>query len=156
MNRRIIRVNPIREMVEMQRALDRFFEDAWRNSDTTAENGTVDAYTLPVDVLENNERYIVSASLPGGSDEHIDISLDNDTLFIVAELPEIIANEESERILIQERRTGKFARRLRFNRAIDAENVEASLSNGVLTLSLPVVPEVQPRQIQIKSGNSNN
>ena len=146
MNRRIVRINPLREVVEVQRALDRFFDEAWQAADTSDP----EAYALPLDVIERDNAYWVRASLPGSSEDHINISLDGDVLEISAEIPDAVVEEGETRTLLQERRTGRFSRRLTLNKGVDAENVDASYDNGVLTLHLPFVPEVQPRQISIK------
>lgn len=152
MNRRVIRVNPIREMVEMQRALDRFFDDSWRpyaNGNDDADLGQHEGFSLPVDVIERDNRFIISAALPGTADDSIDISIDDNVLHIVAELP---APElaDGERVVLNERRYGKFVRSLRLNKPVDVDNVAATYDNGVLTLELPFVPEVQPRKIGIR------
>lgn len=154
MNRRVIRVNPIREMVEMQRVLDRFFEDAWRpyGNDNGAAVSHTDAYTLPLDVVERDNRYIISAALPGILDDSIDISIDDSVLHIVAEIP-APAVDDGERVVLNERRYGKFMRSLQLGKPVDVDNVEATFENGVLWLELPFVPEVQPRKIGIKRVN---
>lgn len=146
MNRRVIRVNPFREMVEMQRALDRFFDDAG-----TAYTSGVASYTLPVDVIETANAYRVIADLPGLNDEDIAVSIDNDVLSIVAEFPAVEVAED-ERSLMNERRVGKFSRHLTMGKTVDADAVEAVYEDGVLVLTLPFVPEVQPKQIAIKTG----
>lgn len=152
MNRRVIRVNPIREMVEMQRALDHFFDEAWRPYNTNGDLEGTAGFKLPLDIIERDDRYIISAALPGIADDSIDLSIDDNVLHIVAELPEP-ALAEGERILLNERRYGKFGRSLRLTKPVDVEAVEASFDNGVLTLELPFVAEVQPRKIDIKRAN---
>lgn len=147
MNRRIVRINPLRDMVEMQRALDRFFDEAWN----AKSNGNGNGFALPLDVIEHNNHYFVRADLPGVTEENIEISLDGDVLHIAADIPGTVIDDEAEdlRLLMNERRSGRYSRSLTLSKAVDADKVEALYENGVLTLSLPFVPEVQPRQISI-------
>ncbi len=148
MSRRIICVNPLREMVAMQSALDRMFDNSFPGF---AERGE-SIFTLPVDVVENDTTYTVTTDLPGVSVENIDVRLDNEYLIVEAEIPEQVIEEKEGRTLIQERRYGKFSRRIHLPQPVDGDKVDANFEDGVLTLSLPKVPEVQPKLIAVKSG----
>ena len=59
---------------------------------------------------------------------------------------------EDERYLLQERPSGKFFRSFELPDAVDANKVEASLTNGVLTLRLPKAEEARPRSIKVSSN----
>jgi HSP20 family protein len=143
----IIRWNPLREMAAMQQAMDRLFDETWRNMRAGTFNGT---NFLPVDVHETDTNYTVFAWLPGLSAEAINISLQDDVLTISGEFarPEV---NDSTRILLEERPFGKFSRSINLPQAVDRDHVEATYENGVLTLSLPKSPEVQPRIIPVKA-----
>lgn len=145
MNRRMVVVNPFREMVEMQRVLDRFFDEAGRSF--SGNNASV--YTLPVDVVETTDAYRIVADLPGVSEDAIAVSIDDNVLSIEAEFPALEVGE-NERQLINERRSGKYSRHLTLGKPVNTEATEAAFANGVLMLTLPFVPEVQPKQIAIK------
>lgn len=145
MNRRMVVVNPFREMVEMQRVLDRFFDEAGKS----LSGGNAGVYTLPVDVVEGPDAYRVIADLPGVSEESIAVSIDDNVLSIEAEFPTLEVGE-NERHAISERRAGKFGRHLTLGKPVNTEAIEAVFADGVLMLTLPFVPEVQPKQISIK------
>lgn len=147
MNRRIIRWNPVREMAAMQSALDRLFDDFRPNGESEA------GYALPVDLVEHDSQYVLTTELPGADMDNINIRLHNEYLTIEAEIPEWTVEEKDARMLVRERRYGLFSRRLHLAQTVDADNVEATFDNGVLTLVLPKVPEVQPRTISIKARN---
>jgi len=144
MGRRMVAVNPFREMVEMQRALDRFFDEAGRS---IGGNGV--AFALPLDVIETKDGYRVIADLPGVNEEQVSVTINDNVLSIEVEFP-VIELGENERYLLNERRTGKFSRHITLGKPVNTEAVEAVFENGVLTLTLPLVPEVQPKQIPIK------
>lgn len=145
MNRRMVVVNPFREMVEMQRVLDRFFDEAGKSF--TAGNSHV--FTLPVDVVESADAYRIVADLPGVTEDAISVSIDDNVLSIEVEFPALEIGEH-ERQLISERRAGKYSRHLTLGKPVNTEATEAVFANGVLMLTLPFVPEVAPKQITIK------
>jgi HSP20 family protein len=74
----------------------------------------------------------------------------NDVLTIQGELKH--SREENDSYLLQERPFGKFFRSFELPDAVDANQVEASLTNGVLTLRLPKAEEARPRSIKISSN----
>lgn len=143
----ITRWNPFREMAEMQNRLDRMFDESWRNLRPNWTEGN-----LSLDVHETDDNYTVVANLPGLNADDIDVQLQDGTLTISAEINET-HKEENARILMQERFIGKIRRSIVLPQHVDMEKVDASYSNGVLTLTLPKTAEAQPRRIAIKSNN---
>lgn len=148
----IVRWNPFREMAAMQSVLDRALDQAWRSQWPT-QNA---AFNL--DVHENDSAYTVVADLPGLSTDSINVRLHEGVLTISAEVvrPEVA---EGTRVHVAERFYGNLSRSITLPQPVNADVVEATYENGVLILSLPKVPEVQPRQIAIKSNKviqSNN
>jgi HSP20 family protein len=150
----VIRWNPLREMAAMQSAMDRIFEETWRNAQPTT-NGRG---WIPLDVYETDTHYTIAANLPGFNPENIDVTLHDGTLTISGEIPQPQV-DDNVRVLLQERFFGKFSRSVNLPLAVNAEGVESNYANGVLTLTLPKAEEVQPRRIPIKSApllhNSN-
>ncbi len=143
----IIRWNPFREMVALQSAMDRMFDETWRNM-----GGTTNANILALDVVDVDNAYSITANLPGVSADHINVSLHEGTLTISAEInPQEVSNEH--RVLLQERTYGKFTRSINLPQPVNIEDAQADFNEGVLTLTLPKTPEVQPRQIPIRAGS---
>jgi HSP20 family protein len=140
----MIRWNPVREMMAMQNAFDRVWNDANRTA-TTA---------LSLNVFESDTAYTVFAALPGTTTDNIQISLHDGVLTIAGEVP---ANTvENARVLIMERSAGNFSRSLRLPHDIDMAKVEATFENGVLTLTLPKAEEAQPRMIPVRTSGTHN
>lgn len=140
----LVRWNPIREMAVLQNAMDRLFDETWGGM-----RPTVAGNTMPIDVHERQDAYVVVANLPGLSAEQININWHDNKLTISVEL-EAPTVSEGNRVLLQERAFGKFARTLTLPLAVDADAVTAEYVNGVLTLTLPKTPEVQPRKITVQ------
>ena len=144
----IIRWNPFREMATMQSAMDRMFEDVWRGNLPTA-TGWASFDTPTLDIHETDTAYEVAVPLPGVKPEDINVRMQNGTLTISGELPQPKV-EENRKVVVQERYYGKFSRSVSLPQSIDANKVEATYDNGVLNLTLPKLPEAQPKQIAIK------
>lgn len=140
----IIRWNPLREMATMQNAMDRLFEDAWRNVEPNSTRNV-----LALDVHDTDANYVITANLPGVDADNIDITLHNDVLTISAEIQKTEV-AEGVRPLVQERVYGKFIRSLNLAQPVNVEAIETTFENGVLTLTLPKSEEAQPRRIQVK------
>lgn len=142
----LVRWNPLREMAAVQNAMDRWFDEAWRNVRPTFAGSA-----LSLDVMETADSYTVKADLPGLDSDKINVSVHEGTLTISAEIaqPEV---DENVRVLLQERPFGQFSRSINLPQPVVGDKVEASYDDGVLTLVLPKVPEVQPRSIAIKAG----
>jgi HSP20 family molecular chaperone IbpA len=64
-----IRWNPFREIADMQRQLDRVFDNGWNDIESR-----LDTTWMPIDVTETDGTYTVVANLPGLSTEDIDVN----------------------------------------------------------------------------------
>ena len=106
--------------------------------------------SFPIDIKNDAEAYVITALLPGVTAEDLNIQVQNDVLSIQGEMKH--TREENDSYLLQERPSGKFFRSFELPDAVDANKVEAGLSNGVLTLRLPKAEEARPRSIKISSN----
>lgn len=111
---------------------------------------TTDGVSLPMDVVRRDDALIVRVDLPGVARDQISVGLENRTLTISAERRS--AYTESDAILCQERFDGAMNRRLRVPDWIDAENVAADLTDGVLTVTMPLAERAKPRQIPVSGS----
>lgn len=102
------------------------------------------------DIRETAEGYLFLADLPGIRQEDLDIQLSGNRLSISGKR-EAEARAEGENRFISERCFGTFCRTFNLPEGVDGNAVKAELKNGVLSLLVPKVPEVQPRKIAIAS-----
>lgn len=141
----IVRWTPSREMSSLWNAFDRMFEDSYM---MPAEQ-QARSWGLAVDVAENDNAYVVKASVPGVKAEDIDVTLEKNVLTISGEsLADETINHEEYRL--RERRYGTFSRSIRFPAEVNSDSIEASYENGVLTLTVPKTEEVKPRKIAVQ------
>ena len=102
--------------------------------------------TLGINVREEDEAYVLSALVPGLKSEELNIQILEDVVRIEGGYE---ADENS--YLVRELPSGSFRRTLRLPAPIDADHVEADITNGVLTLRLPKAESARPKQIKIKA-----
>ena len=139
------RWDPFREMAELRATMERLLNET-RNLPLVNAEETV--WMLPLDVSENEDAYIVKASIPGVNPDDIDITLVDNVLTIKAEIKEEKDIEEAKYHL-RERRFGVFSRSITLPTAVDADKVEAVYEHGVLTLTIPKAEEVKARKIEV-------
>lgn len=104
--------------------------------------------TPAVDISESEQAYEISAELPGLDDKDIEVKLTNGGLTIKGEKREEI-EEKKKGYYLHERHFGAFERYFRLPEEVDADKIEASFKNGVLTVTLPKKPEAQKAEKKI-------
>ena len=102
--------------------------------------------SLGVNIREEDDAYILSALVPGIKADDLNIQVLEDVLRIEGEYKV----NESE-YLLQELPHGSFRRTLRLPTVVDADHVEAKITDGVLTLKLPKAESARPKKINITS-----
>jgi HSP20 family protein len=107
---------------------------------------------LPVDAYATDDALVLLASVPGLKPEELAVTYEDGTLTIRGELKP--AADEKD-YLLRERVTGRFERTLKINTPIEADKIEATFENGMLTLKLPKAEAVKPKQIAVKAINRN-
>ncbi|MBN2119396.1 MAG: Hsp20/alpha crystallin family protein [Anaerolineales bacterium] len=103
--------------------------------------------TLGINVREEQDAYVLSALVPGIKSEELNIQVLDDVVRIHAEYKA----DENDGYLVQELPSGSFTRTLRLPAPIEAAHVEADITNGVLTLTLPKAESARPKQIKIRT-----
>ena len=134
----------------LHREMNRLFDDAYRRGGS----GVGDLIQMEIDVSETENEYRVKAELPGVNEDEIDLRLEDDMLTIRGEKKfERTEGGEKEDYHFVERSYGTFQRSLRLPTRVDADKVQASYENGVLTIALPKAQqEERRRRIQVQGG----
>ncbi|HEX4432566.1 MAG TPA: Hsp20/alpha crystallin family protein [Frankiaceae bacterium] len=99
------------------------------------------------DVSETDDAYVVEVDLPGVNRDQIDMKAQDRELVITGEIPE---SEQSGRRHRRSRRAGRFEFRTYLPGDVNADGVNARLSDGVLTVTIPKSEATKPRHIEIK------
>lgn len=104
--------------------------------------------TLGINVRAEDDAFVLTALVPGINAEELNIQVLEDVLQVKAEYKA----EENGSYLVHELPSGSFTRTLRLPAPIDADHVEADVTNGVLRLRLPKAESARPKQIKIKTN----
>lgn len=108
-------------------------------------------FTPDVDVKETENAYVFEADVPGMKEKDIEISLTGNRLTMSGKREEE-KREEKETYFATERTYGSFTRSFTLPAGTDAEHVVANLKDGVLTVTVPKKPEVQPKKVPVETG----
>lgn len=132
-------------------ALDRDFDRLVRRAFGpaafgTGANGNLGT-ALPMDTVRRDGEVVLRFDIPGVDPEKIDVTVDHGYLTVSATREE--TKTEGDHRVVRERYYGNVARRVRLSDNLDAENIEASNSNGVLEIRIPVREEAKPRKIAV-------
>jgi len=101
----------------------------------------------PVGVWQNDDHIFIEIDMPGMSDNDIELTVHNDRLYIRGERKP----EEARQYLYNGRSYGRFERTIVLPDGVQADEVTANLTNGVLHVQLPKRPEAKPKRIAIKA-----
>lgn len=123
----------------------------------TGQNGSGDVSTsvadwVPaVDIIEEKDRFVLRADLPGVSADDIDVNMDDGVLSLSGERS-LETNSEVDGLRRVERASGKFYRRFSLPETANAEEISAKSANGILEISIPKVPQTQARRITVEAA----
>jgi HSP20 family protein len=106
------------------------------------------AWRPSVDLLEENDRFILRADVPGVAAKDIEVSAEDGTLTVRGERPakERVSSDGFEHI---GRATGSFLRRFTLPDSAQAEAIKARYADGVLEIEIPKQPRVETKRIAV-------
>lgn len=130
----LMRFDPLRE-------LDRLVQQT---------NGGSRLPVMPMDAFRHEDRFLVHFDVPGVDPSSIELTVEKDVLTVSAERR--WQPGEGDQVLVAERPQGSFSRQLFLGEGLDADRIEASYDNGVLSLTIPVAERAKPRRVEISSG----
>jgi HSP20 family protein len=157
--------------LSLRREMDRLFDDFGRSSwfgrglwqlptrrsifdmePSWGDQATWEA-TPAVDIAESEKAYELTAELPGMDEKNIEVRTANGVLIIKGEKQEE-KEEKKKDYYMRERNFGAFERRFEMPESVDADKIEASFKQGVLTLTLPKKVDAQKpaKKIEVKAA----
>jgi len=129
----------------LQRRMNRLFDDLLGES----EEEPSAVWSPRVDVTELDDKFVVTAELPGLAKGDVKVEVKNGILSISGEKRS--EQEKKDRnIYMSERCFGKFNRTFQLPDNVSADKIGAEFNNGVLNITLPKLEESKPKQIEIK------
>jgi HSP20 family protein len=138
--------SPFRDLMNIQREIGRVFDSLF--SDVDGGRMTME-WSPRVDVLENNDSYILRAELPGVNKNDVKITLRDNILTIKGEKKQE-KEEKDVNFHRTERMYGSFERSFTLPSGVKNDKIDATYKDGVLTITLPKVEEAKPKEIEVK------
>ena len=105
--------------------------------------------TPAVDVAEKDKSYEITAELPGLDAKNVEVTLRNGNIVLKGEKQES-KEAKAKDYYLQERQYGSFERSFALPEGVDASKVEATFSNGVLTVTLPKTAAAQKPETKVE------
>ncbi|MCH7821346.1 MAG: Hsp20/alpha crystallin family protein [Proteobacteria bacterium] len=104
-----------------------------------------------IDIVEQKDRFVVRADVPGVEPANIHVTMDGRVLSVAGERK---AEDRSDADGVQrfERVSGRFERRFTLPESADADGITAKSAHGILEISIPKRPELQARRITVKAA----
>ena len=132
----------------LHRDLDRL---AARRNPAADGDAAVTDWVPAVDIIEEKERFVLRADVPGVDPADIEVSMDAGVLSIAGQRAQESRSEDAG-LQRMERVSGRFFRRFSLPDTADAEHIKAQCRNGILEVSIPKLPEVRARRIEVEAA----
>ena len=139
------RFSPWSDLDVLADRMNRIFGDSGRGNLTCGAN-----CVPPVSVEERSGEILLTAELPGMTEDTVEISLENNLLTIAGEKTDLREDGEADgRFHLVERKFGSFRRSFTLPRTVRADGITAEFDNGLLTVRLPKADEALSRKIEV-------
>lgn len=123
-----------RNLSDLSRSLDRFFDDNFFGEGREASAATLRSPAL--DVSESETAYTVKLDMPGVPKDAVKVNIDGRRVSIDAEQRKDDEKKDGERVIYRERAVTRFSRSFTLPQEISQGDSSANLDHGVLTLKL--------------------
>ena len=141
----LMRFDPFRE-------LDRLNQEVWgavqrRNS------------AMPMDAYRQGDTFFVHFDLPGVDPSTIDLTVEKNVLTVRAERQINWGGGQDGgdvEVIVAERQQGSYTRQLFLGDTLDADRINASYEQGVLTLTIPVAEAAKPRRVEVSANGGSS
>src|SRR6202045_5090715 len=153
---------PTNPFGSLQREIDRLFEDFTRGMDVLGQ-AQINLVTS-MDVVETDKEIVITAEMPGLERKDVEISLEDDVLTIRGE--KRVESEQGQKdeknaksddknkgnYHLSERSYGVFYRVLQLPSGIDPSKIQATMSKGVLKVTIPKPARNQAKKSEVKEA----
>jgi HSP20 family protein len=150
----LVRWEPVRELNSLQQEMNRLFSTFFDTPTTGGGNGSPARRWIPaMDLVETEDHYVLTADLPGLTQDDINLEFEGDVLTLSGERKSE-HEERKEGFYRLERATGSFSRSLTLPEGVDPDAVAATFENGVLEVRIPKPEQRKPKKVSIQVGDA--
>jgi HSP20 family protein len=129
---------------------DPYARDLFRQFDRLARRTAFGPVAMPLDVVRHDGDVTLRFDVPGSDPDSIEVTVDRGVLTVSVKRQE--ERTENDKFFVRERSMGTFTRRLRLSENLNADAVEATYTNGVLEVRIPVLEQAKPRKVEVRQG----
>ena len=104
---------------------------------------------MPIDVLSEDEAYLITAAVPGLSAEDVTVEVLEDLVTMSGEIT-LEVDDDNQRLLSELNHS--FYRQIRLPEAVNPDEVDAKVENGLLIVRIPKADEARPKKIEVKAA----
>ena len=124
--------------------------DPFRELERLSETRPFRPSLMPMDAYRRGHQVVAHIDLPGVPADAVDITVERNVLTVTAHRE--FDRAEGDEAIVAERPQGEFRRQLFLGDTLDASRVEADVTDGVLTLRIPVAETAKPRRITVSTN----
>ena len=140
-------LNPWREFDEIRQEMNRLLTPA-----TTGPHARF-RFEPAMNVLHNEHEVLLTAELPGLSEDDLDLTVTPEAITLKYEAPAPVKEAEPvTRLHRKERRRSSFSRTVTLPFPVNPDQAEASYQNGVLSIKVPRPDQQKPRKLGIRTA----
>lgn len=140
----LVKFEPYRGFEKLMRRFNEFSDEFDKGLDF--EYG---GFNPRVDITEDDNHLFVHAELPGMSKEQVKVSVNDDRLLTIKGEKDKTEKSEDKKYIRYERKFGSFSRSFVLPENVDIEKIDAKFENGVLELSLNKIEPAKPKEIEV-------
>jgi len=149
----IIRWEPARELQSIQQEMNRLSGTFFDSPAGAGDGGALRRWIPAMDLIEEDDRYVLRADLPGVREDEVHVELEDNVLTISGERKSE-HEERKEGLYRLERASGSFSRSLTLPEGIDPDSIQARFDKGVLEVRVPKPEQRKPRRVAISVGGT--
>jgi len=131
----------------LHREIDRLFSEFAQGIGPSGVQSIVPS----IEISETDKTIEVSAEMPGLERKDVDIAIEDDTLTIRGE-KKVEESQKDKNVQLSERSYGVFYRVLQLPPGIDPSSIQATMSNGILKVTIPKPAKSEPKKIEVKEA----
>lgn len=135
--------------VTLQNEIDRLFEDFGRGFSWDRSRNELVPNT---DVTETDKEIEITAELPGLQEKDVQVNFADNILTIKGE-KKSEKEEKDKNYRLVERSYGYFSRSIQLPAGTNADAIKASISNGVLKVTVPKPAPAQVKKVEVKNAD---
>jgi HSP20 family protein len=149
----VTRWDPFRDLLSIQDEMNNLFNRVYgdRSPSEGGQEQRQRVWAPALDIAEQKDAYLVHVELAGVKPDDLEISLEDGLLTIQGERHTVQESSEQQFHRV-ERRYGRFRRSITLPSQVQADAIEASFEDGVLTVRVPKAEEAKPRKINVQVG----